>query len=72
MSTGGQRSWTTTLLLCVFLGGLGAHRFYVGRTGSGIAQLLTGGGCGVWALVDLVMIITGRFTDAEGRPLMRD
>lgn len=72
MSNGEQKSWMTTLLLCVFVGVLGVHRFYVGKTGSGIAQLLTGGGCGIWCLVDLIMILTGKFTDAQGRPLLKD
>lgn len=61
-----QRDGTTTLLLCAFLGNLGAHRFYVGRLGSGIAMLLTLGGLGVWATVDLIHLCTGKFTDAEG------
>ena len=67
-----NKDWLTTLLLSIFLGGLGIHRFYVGRTGSGIAQLLTGGGCGVWAIVDIIMIATGSFTDANGYPLIRN
>ena len=57
------------LLLCFFLGGLGAHRFYVGKTGSAVAQLLTCGGLGIWALIDLIMIALGKFTDANERPL---
>jgi TM2 domain-containing membrane protein YozV len=71
MSNGEQKSWMTTLLLCLFAGYLGVHRFYVGKTGSGIAQLLTAGGCGIWTLIDLVMILTGKFTDAQGRPLLK-
>lgn len=65
------KDWTTTLLLCLFLGVLGVHRFYTGHVGIGIVQLLTMGGCGIWALVDLIMIATGKFTDSDGRPLDR-
>ena len=66
-----QKDWMVTLLLCLFVGVLGVHRFYVGKIGSGVAQLLTMGGCGIWSLIDLVMIITGSFKDAEGRDLLR-
>lgn len=65
------KDWLTTLLLCLFLGGLGIHRFYVGKTGTGIIQLFTLGGCGIWALIDLIMIITGDFKDINGQPLVR-
>lgn len=61
--------WLITLLLCFFLGGFGVHRFYVGKTGTGIAQLLTCGGCGIWALIDFIMILMGNFTDNDGNPI---
>ena len=61
--------WLIALLLCFFIGCLGIHRFYVGKTGSGIAMLLTCGGCGIWALVDFIMILVNSFTDKDGRPL---
>ena len=64
------KDWTTTLLLSIFLGGLGVDRFYVGKTGTGIAKLLTLGGCGVWWVVDIILILTGGFTDANGQPLV--
>ena len=60
------KSRLVALLLCIFLGGLGIHRFYVGKTGTGILMILTGGGCGIWALIDLIMICTGSFTDQSG------
>ena len=63
--------WLTTLLLCFFLGGLGVHSFYTKKTGIGVAQLLTLGGCGIWALVDLIMIITDGYRDGNGNPLVR-
>lgn len=62
-----NKDFLTTLLLCIFLGNLGIHRFYVGKTGSAIGMIFTCGGCGIWTIVDLIMIITGKFTDAEGK-----
>ena len=64
--------WLTTLLLCFFLGTFGVHSFYTHKRGIAIAQLLTLGGCGIWALVDLIMIVTGGFRDGQGRPLIRN
>jgi TM2 domain-containing membrane protein YozV len=55
------------LLLCIFLGALGVHRFYVGKVGTGVAMIFTLGGLGIWVLIDLVMIVVGNFTDSEGR-----
>lgn len=55
------------LLLAIFLGVLGIHSFYVGKTGIGIAQLLTAGGCGIWTLIDIIMIVTESYRDGEGR-----
>ena len=65
------KDWLTTLLLCFFLGPLGIHAFYAGNTVSGVIQLLTGGVCGIWTLVDFILILCGKYTDGEGRPLVR-
>jgi TM2 domain-containing membrane protein YozV len=66
----GDKSWMVALVLCAFLGGLGIHRFYLGYTWQGVVQLLTGGGFGIWALIDFIRIITrslkpngGNYTD---------
>lgn len=47
------------VLLCFFLGVLGVHRFYLGYTWQGVVQLLTAGGCGIWALIDFIRILVG-------------
>lgn len=76
-----SKSMVAALLLCLFLGGFGAHRFYVGKTGSAVAMLLitllTGwlivplAIVGIWALVDLIMICTGSFKTSDGLDLVR-
>lgn len=64
-----DKNWLVTLLLCLFVGGIGIHRFYVGKIGTGILQLITLGGCGIWTLIDLIIIVTGNFTDSNGNPI---
>ncbi len=58
------------LLLCIFLGGLGVHRFYVGKIGTGILMIITLGGLGIWVIIDLIMIAVGSFRDKLGRPVL--
>jgi len=64
-----RNKWITCLLLCWFLGVLGVHRFYTGHTALGVLQLLTLGGCGIWALIDFIIIVSGNFKDAQGNPI---
>ncbi len=61
-----EKGFVPTVMLCFFLGALGVHRFYVGKIGTGIVQLLTLGGLGIWALVDFIMVVTGNFKDGQG------
>ena len=65
-SCNSDKSWVALLLLCLFLGGIGIHRFYVGKIGTGILQLITLGGLGIWSLIDLIIIIVGKFEDKNG------
>ena len=64
-----EKNFVSTLILCVLLGGLGVHRFYVGKVGTGIFMLLTLGGLGIWALVDLIRIAIQKFEDGDGAVL---
>ncbi|MDQ0664999.1 hypothetical protein QFZ35_003497 [Arthrobacter ulcerisalmonis] len=68
-SDGPQKSFLTTWILSLLLGTFGADRFYLGKIGSGVAKLLTAGGLGIWAIVDLIMTLTGNTRDVHGRPL---
>ena len=60
------RSRLVALLLCLFFGALGVHRFYVGKIGTGVLWLLTVGLLGIGVLVDFIMIVAGSFKDANG------
>lgn len=65
-----EKSKTTDLLLCIFLGTLGVHRFYEGKIGTGILWLCTLGLCGIGWVVDLVLIATNKAKDKNGLPIV--
>jgi len=69
MSNVSDRSRLVAFLLCWFLGYLGIHRFYVGKTGTGILYLLTVGIFGIGILIDWIVILVGGFKDDQGRTL---
>ena len=64
-----EKGFVPTILLCIFLGTLGIHRFYVGKTGTVILMIVKLGGVGIWVLIDLIMIIVGSFKDKQGLPV---
>ena len=70
-TTVSEKGFVPALLLCLFLGGFGLHRFYVGKVGTGILMLFTLGGLGIWTLIDIVMIVVGSFRDKQGLTLRR-
>ncbi|MBQ9979337.1 MAG: TM2 domain-containing protein [Clostridia bacterium] len=55
------------ILITLFLGEFGIHRFLAGKIGTGIIWLLTGGLCGIGWLVDLISVITGNFKTKDGK-----
>jgi hypothetical protein len=67
----GRKEWIVALLLSVFLGHLGIDRFYLGYIGLGILKLVTFGGCGVWWLIDLILIAADQLKSADGKPLVK-
>lgn len=67
-----DKEWLVALLLSLLLGGLGIDRFYLGYIGLGVLKLLTLGGCGIWSIIDLIMIAMNKIPDAQGRPLKRE
>ena len=62
----GGKSQIVALILAIVIGGLGIHRFYLGYTAQGIIQLLTAGGCGIWALIDIIRIAMGELKPKGG------
>lgn len=76
MQNDSDRDWLTTLLLLIFVGSFGVHRFYVGKIGTGVLYIVTlfctaGLGTLIWWIIDLISIATGNFTDAQGRVIKR-
>jgi hypothetical protein len=65
-----ERSRGVALGLSIVLGVFGAHRFYVGKIGTGLGMLFTFGGLGLWWLYDLILVSAGEFTDIDGRRLV--
>lgn len=64
-----RRKILPALILCVVFGLFGTHRFYVGKVGTGILQMLTLGGLGFWVIFDAILLVLGKFVDAEGAQL---
>ncbi|CUH75945.1 TM2 domain-containing protein [Tritonibacter multivorans] len=66
-----EKKFVPAVLLCFFLGGLGVHRFYLGKVGTGILMLLTFGGLGIWTIIDFVRLVIGSLKDKDDLPLAR-
>ena len=66
-----EKGFVPAVLLCFFLGSFGAHRFYMGKIGTGILMLVTLGGLGIWTIIDFVRLIIGSLKGKDELPLRR-
>ena len=71
-TTVSQKDWLVTLLLCIFLGWLGIHKFYEGKIGMGIIYLLTGGVFGICWIIDIIKILLNKEKDKGGLVIHRE
>ena len=67
MAGASDKSFIILILLSIFLGSLGIDRFYLGKIGTGILKLITFGGFGIWWLIDLIIVVSGKMKDSDGR-----
>ena len=72
LARAGEKEWLVALILSILVGALGVDRFYLGYIGLGILKLFTLGGCGIWWLVDLILIALNKVPDAQGNPLRQN